>query len=286
MHALIAEHGLSSRLPRRRQMGVLKMKPLNIAHRGGGALRPENTMAAFRHAVALGADGAELDVQLSADGVAVVHHDYRLNPGLTRKDGAWLMGETPRIKDLHFAELQHFDLSRADPASDYARAHPLLAPEDGARIPSVREVAALPESFLLMVELKSSTNPDSADPLALADATLAVMKDQLSRTIFVGFDWRGLARIKARAKEARCWFTTDELQGDARMVLEFIKAAGGDGWFPRYQDVTPDLAAHARAKGLQVGAWTVNTPDEMKRLIDLQMDAICTDHPDLLRSML
>jgi glycerophosphoryl diester phosphodiesterase len=261
------------------------MKVLNVAHRGGAALRPENTMAAFRHAVALGADGAELDVQLSADGVAVVHHEFRLNPGLTRKDGAWLKGETPRIKDLSFAELQRFDLSRPDPTSDYARMHPLLAPEDGARIPSLKEVAALPDSFLLLVELKSSTDPASADPLALADAALAVMKDQLSRTIFVGFDWRGLARIKAQAKEARCWFTTDELKGDVHIVLKFIKAAGGDGWFPRYQDVTPDLLADARAHGLRVGAWTVNEPDEMKRLIGLELDAICTDRPDLLKAL-
>ena len=57
--------------------------------------------------------------------------------GLTRENGAWLTGETPRIKDLSFAELQRFDLGRADPASDYAQDHPLLRPEDGARIPSL-----------------------------------------------------------------------------------------------------------------------------------------------------
>ncbi|MEO7053402.1 MAG: glycerophosphodiester phosphodiesterase family protein, partial [Rhizomicrobium sp.] len=69
------------------------MKTLNIAHRGGAGLRPENTLVAFRHAIALGCDGAELDVQLSADGIVIVHHDFRLNPALTRLDGAWLAGE-------------------------------------------------------------------------------------------------------------------------------------------------------------------------------------------------
>ncbi len=245
---------------------------------------PENTLVAFRHAFALGADGAELDVQLSADGVVVVHHDYRLNPALTRKDGVWLKGRTPRIKDLSFAEMQDFDLGRADPGSDYVREHPILTAEDGARIPSLKEVAALPASFLLLVELKSSTDPASADPIALADAAFEVMKDQLPRTIFVGFDWRGLAEIKKRAKDARCWFTTDELKGDARLVLDVIKAAGGDGWFPRYQDATAEMAAHARGLGLQIGAWTVNEADEMKRLIDLKLDAICTDRPDLLKT--
>lgn len=259
----------------------------NIAHRGGGGLRPENTLAAFSNAIALGCEGAELDVQLSADGVVTVHHDFQLNPALTRKGGSWLKGETPRIKDLTFSELRNYDLGRADPASDYARGHPALVPMDGTRIPSLAEVAALPSPhpFTLLVELKSSDDPGSADPVALADAALAVMKDHLARTIFVGFDWRGLARIKSHTPAARCWFSTDRLRGDARPVLDVIKTAGGDGWFPRFLDATSDMIAEARARGLQVAAWTVNDPIEMTRLIGQEIDAICTDRPDLLKAL-
>ncbi len=263
------------------------MTTWNIAHRGGGGLRPENTLAAFRHAIALGCDGAELDVQLSADGVVVVHHDFRLNPAFTRKNGNWLKGETPRIKDLSLAELQAFDLGRADPASEYAGLHPALVPMDGTTIPSLAEVAALPsrQPFILLVELKSSGDPASADPVALADAALEVMKDHLARTIFVGFDWRGLARVKARMPQARCWFTTDELRGDARPVLDIIKSAGGNGWFPRYQDATADMIALARKRGLQIAAWTVNDKAEMMRLLGQKVDAICTDRPDILQTL-
>lgn len=263
------------------------MKTLNIAHRGGAGLWPENTLAAFRHAIVLGCDGAELDVQLSADGVVIVHHDYRLNPVLTRKDGIWLTGETPRIKDLTFAGMQAFDLGRADPQSEYAREHRLMVPADGARIPTLAEVCALPSPrpFMLLVELKSSTDPASADPIALADAALAVMQGHLDRTIFVGFDWRGLARIKSRARDARCWFTTDKLPGEVEPVLEIIKAAGGDGWFPRHDDATDINVTGARARGLQVAAWTVNQPADMKRLLDLGLDAICTDRPDVLQTL-
>jgi glycerophosphoryl diester phosphodiesterase len=267
-------------------VSVQVMTIWNIAHRGGAGLEPENTLAAFSRAVRLGCDGAELDVQLSADGVAVVHHDFRLNPALTRKGGQWLRGETPRIADLGFVDLQAFDVGRADPASGYARRHPDLAPADGARIPSLAEVVALcPDNFLLFVELKSSTDPDSADPIALADAAFDVMNGQLGRTIFVGFDWRGLARVRQRSAGACCWFTTDKLQGDVRPVLDFIQAAGAQGWFPRHGDVTVDGVREARSRGLQIGAWTVNDPAEMTRLISLGLDAICTDRPDILQSL-
>jgi glycerophosphoryl diester phosphodiesterase len=163
----------------------------------------------------------------------------------------------------------------------------MLAAADAERIPSLTEVAQLPSPrpFILLVELKSSDNPASADPIALADATLKVMQDQLARTIFVGFDWRGLAHIKSLMPQARCWFSTDKLQGDARAVLDVIKSAGGDGWFPHHQDATEGMIRRARARGLQVGAWTVNDPGEMSQLMGQGLDAICTDRPDILKSL-
>ena len=264
-------------------------KTLNIAHRGGAALKPENPLAAFSAAIARGCDGAELDVQLSADGVVVVHHDFRFNAALTRYAGGWLTGQTPAIKDLSFAALQAYDIGRADPDSDYARAHPKLAPAEGERIPTLEAVAARAQAarspFLLFVELKTSQDPDSGDALLLADETLAVMEDTLDRTIFVGFDWRGLKRIQEQAPQARCWFTTDRLEGDLRPILDGIAASRAQGWFPNHRNITEENVAHARKLGLQVGAWTVNEPGEMKKLIALDLDAICTDRPDLLQAL-
>jgi glycerophosphoryl diester phosphodiesterase len=264
-------------------------KTLNIAHRGGAALKPENTLAAFSAAIARGCDGAELDVQLSADGVVVVHHDYRLNPALTRYAGGWLTGQTPAIKDLSFAALQAYDIGRADPGSDYARTHPKLVAAEGERIPALEDVvaraAAARSPFLLLVELKTSQDPDSGDALLLADEALAVMEPALDRAIFVGFDWRGLKRIQEQAPEARCWFTTDRLDGDVKPILEGIAASRAEGWFPDYRNATEENVAYARNLGLLVGAWTVNEPGEMKKLIALDLDAICTDRPDLLQSL-
>ena len=140
------------------------------------------------------------------------------------------------------------------------------------------------QRFMLFVELKCDASADSADPIALADATHAVIAAQglLDRTVFVGFDWRALARMVE--KGAPCWFTTDKLSGDARPVIEAIAQAGGQGWFPHFPDATSDNVACARANGLKVGAWTVNHPADMRRLTGL--DAICTDRPDLLTGLL
>jgi glycerophosphoryl diester phosphodiesterase len=264
------------------------MSTLNIAHRGGGALMPENSLAAFRHAIALGADGAELDVQLSADGVAVIYHDLRLNGGYTRDaQGRWLDGASPRIKDFPLAALRGFDIGRAGPGSDYATQHPLQAAVDGERIPTLAEVVALAKAapdFRLLVELKCDLSDDSADPLALADAALAVVEaaDFLTRAVFVGFDWRALARVKQRQPRAEIWCTTDEkVVGDAGL-FEIIKGMGGAGWFPHFSSLTDVAFTLAHSYGFKLAAWTVNDETEMRHLTALSIDAICTDRPDLL----
>jgi glycerophosphoryl diester phosphodiesterase len=167
--------------------------------------------------VALGCDGAELDVQLSRDGEAVVFHDYRLKPEICRDaTGAWLKPPTPRIKDLTLAELRTFDIGRADPASDYACTHSLVHPTDGARIPTLTEVIEVAKTagkpFRLFIELKTSfaNRVVSADPKALADTTLQVLRAQgyLASSVLVGFDWPGLLHARRLAPEVECWFTT------------------------------------------------------------------------------
>ncbi len=261
---------------------------MNIAHRGGAQLMPENTLAAFADARARDCDGVELDVQLSRDGIVVVHHDFRLMKDVARKDGAWLAGPGPRIKDLTLAGFRQWDIGTARPGSDYALSHPLLKPIN-APVPALDEVVTLAKAaerqFLLFVELKCDASEGSADPQALADAALNVIQkfDFLKSVIFVGFDWRALLRIRERSTSAACWFTTDKLSGDARPVIDLIAGAGAQGWFPNLADATPANIAYARDRGLKVGAWTINCQDDMRRLTEL--DAICTDRPDLLQAL-
>ena len=265
------------------------MQPWNIAHRGGAQLSPENTLTAFGRALGKGADGVEFDVQLSRDGVAVIHHDFRLNPGYARLRGAWLENAGPRIKDLTVEELHEYNIGLPRPDSAYAREHPLLEDANGEGIPILETAVRILKIYPrveTMVELKCDTSADSSDPIVLADTVYDVIAaaDFLLSTVFVGFDWRALARIRQRDPGAACWFTTDRLSGDARPVIDAVAAAGGQGWFPNFLDATPENIAHARGKGLRIGAWTVNDPADMRRLMTL--DAICTDRPDLLAGLL
>ena len=193
------------------------MPPLILAHRGGAALAPENTLRAFANAIALGADGAELDVHLTRDGQVVVHHDYRLNPDLCRDaSGNWLELSAPRLRDLSFDELARYDVGRPRPGGTYLREYPDLAAADGERIPLLADVVALarkaPKPFRLFVEIKSSLFDRllSAPPEELAEATLGVLaaSDYIDRSAIIGFDWRCLVRARALAPSLECWFST------------------------------------------------------------------------------
>ncbi|MBL4863449.1 MAG: hypothetical protein JKY63_00905 [Rhodobiaceae bacterium] len=307
--------------------------PLKIAHRGGSGLWPENTMRAFREAIAGGAQGIELDVHLTKDGVLVVHHDESLKPAIARApDGAWVERPTPRIKDLTFAELQMFDVGRLRPGAGYSARYGDQAAIDGERIPTLEAVIdlvqrdAAPE-FIVYTELKTSLSDlsQSADPVTLADAAVDLIESKGfgAQSVFVSFDWRTLARAKERAPHIKNAFTTmpfysiDPEDGSrdndgenaaalraasaqgadffdgfdwrkqagtrfAERLLGAIANAPADGWFAWHGDIQEETVAQARALGLSISAWTVDEPDEMRRLSALGIDAILTDRLDRL----
>jgi len=229
-------------------------------------------------------------VQLSADGVVVVHHDFRMSPGYARHEGVWLESPGPCIKDMTLQEMRSYDVGRARPGSDYAASHPDQVAVDGERIPTLAEVLALAKSatdFRLMVELKCDTHRDSGDPVALASAVRSLVQeaDFISRTIFVGFDWRALAWLKEHQPDAEVWCTTSEKIAVSPDLLNIIKGMGGSGWFPHYSKLTDASAAMARKYNFRLASWTANEEAEMRRLMALGVDAICTDRPDILRDL-
>src|ERR1044072_4296872 len=110
-------------------------------HRGVRGLAPENTLAAFETALAIGVTTLELDLAMTKDDVLVVSHDRRLNPDHPRgPDGQFLTGQGPAIHSLPLAELQRCDVGRLRPGSAYTTSLPEQRPVDGARIPALTEL--------------------------------------------------------------------------------------------------------------------------------------------------
>ena len=267
-------------------------KPLNIAHRGGAKLWPENTLFAFVSAAQAGFDGAELDVQLTRDGKLVVFHDFRLKPQLCRdSNGRWLSGRRlPLIRNMTLGELQSFDVGRPKPGTLYARNHPDLTPRDGERMPSLSEVIgavrAVKADFRLFIEIKTSIEDRtlSASAQDVAEAVVAELRKLAfcESAVLVGFDWTGLVHAKRLDPDLQCWFSTER---NARLGADAIKAAGGDGWFRASDRTSAEAMKAARTCGLSFGVWTVNDPSAMRALIAAGADAICTDRPDILKSL-
>ena len=191
-------------------------RPLNIAHRGGANLWPENTLEAFENAINAGVDGIECDIQRTRDDKLVIHHDDRLKPEATREGGNWLCAPTAKIRDLDRIELDALDVGRLQPDSAYSQIRVGQTPIDAARIPDFDAVNQLiaarttPE-FRLYAELKTHLLDDtdtSACHLAeLFCATLATSPVR-ARTHVVSFDWRCLEHVRAAFPDQPHAYTT------------------------------------------------------------------------------
>ena len=284
------------------------------AHRGGRALAPENTLASFGNALALGVDTLELDIGLTSDGVVVVSHDSVLNPNHTRDDtGAWLAGPGPAIHALTLAQLQRYDVGRLNPGSTYGRAFARQQPSDGQRIPTLAAVFALvharhADTVRFNIETKvDPTQPQlTAPPETMLRALLAEIEHagMAKRVTIQSFDWRTLALAGQLAPQLpRAFLTSKRTLADPRWTLglraqdfgsvpQLVQAAaahgGGAGtviWSPNANELTPALLHEAHALGQQVLPWTVNRREDMARLIDWGVDGLITDEPDVLRAL-
>ena len=261
-----------------------------VAHRGGAGSRPENTLAAFAHALELGAGGSELDVRLSADGVPVVHHDERLDPALARLDGRWLSGQTPRVQELTGSELRRYDVGRADPRSALARRHPEQVAADGERIPLLAEVLDLARDsdHQLWVELKAPDRgpsaPGGAEELAerVIDALRAARMQE--RALLLGFDWPALAYAQRRAPEIPTVYTVFPGRAGNRSGRASRGPEDAAG-FPSTTSWTRGAWRAPRAAGLGVATWTPNAEADLRRVRELGIDSICTDYPERLLAL-
>jgi glycerophosphoryl diester phosphodiesterase len=281
------------------------------AHRGGRGLMPENTMAAFEHALGIGVTTLETDLAMTRDGVLVLSHDPLLNPALTRTpDGRWLAAPGPAIHALTLDELHRYDVGRLDPASSYARQWPQQTAVDGAGLPTLAQLLALgPRGVRFNLETKITPTSGSDVPPAEEFARALVEEirrsGQAKRITVQSFDWRTLVAVRRLAPEipTACLtiqsanFDTVRVEADGASrwhaglkpadhggsLPQLVRAAGCSTWSPFWRNLTGELVQEAKALGLAVLPWTVNEPADLDRMIALGVDGLITDYPNRAR---
>jgi len=218
---------------------------LIVAHRGASAYQTENSLSAFRLAHAMGADGIELDVHMTADAVPIVHHDPLL-------DGRpiWLM-PLAEVRDRH-------RLANGEP------------------VPTLSEtLAAMEPSLLVFVEVKSLGARDDAQLLAMLRAGPAPERCRVH-----AFDHRIVRRLRATAPE----LITGILSASYPVrPLVALQDAGAAVLWQQESLLDAELVDAVHGVGATLAAWTVDDPVRMRVLASLGVDAICTNRPDVAR---
>jgi glycerophosphoryl diester phosphodiesterase len=228
--------------------------PQVAAHRGGALLWPENSLTAFRGALALGVDRVELDVHLSRDGEVVVIHDPTLDR-TTRGRGA--------VRDHTADELAGLGVPRLREVLDLLR---------GARAGLLLEIK---------VGLEDARYP-GIEPRVLGLLADAGMTD---RTSVMAFEWDTLERLRALSPTVRLTGLlsrrgADRL-GGVRVAAERLQALQANDLGIERTLLSGESVAAAWAAGLTIGVWTVNEPAELRAALAAGVDYVTTDRPDL-----
>jgi glycerophosphoryl diester phosphodiesterase len=243
----------------------------------------------------------------------VVAHERGLSPDIARApDGHYIDVAMPFVR-LTLAEVRQYDVGQIRPGSAYAARFPEQRAIPGTRVPTLAEVFELvrrsgDRHVRLNIETKiDPAHPEeSLGPQAFVTAVLELLRqEQFSdRVLIQSFDWRTLRLVQQQAPEVPTVYLTQQSGPDATIHLDepsrwtagfdprnyggtvprAIKAAGGQIWSPYYGDVDARSLAEAHQLGLPVIVWTVNRPADMARLIDMGVDGIISDRPDLLRT--
>ncbi|MFP4565961.1 MAG: glycerophosphodiester phosphodiesterase [Spirochaetaceae bacterium] len=240
-----------------------------VAHRGGAGVRPENTVAAFDHAVGLGCSFLELDVRATSDGVPVVIHDAEVNR-VSDGDGPVCGYSAAALAELDAAYRW----------SDDGRSFPFRG--RGIRIPTLREVFERYPRAWISIDIKA---PDPA--LTSRVAELISSFGRAERTVVGSFSCataRRFRRLEPLAHASACPAEVRRMVAAAVFGLKpLVPRRPGFLMVPEYWGrahiVTPGFIAAARRRGKQVFVWTVNDAETASRLAGAGVHGIVTDYP-------
>jgi glycerophosphoryl diester phosphodiesterase len=249
--------------------------PIQVhGHRGARAMLPENTIPAFEYAIDQGVDAIEMDVAVTKDDVLVISHDPVLDPEICRVQGAG----SRVIREMTFAELRRWD------CGSLVNPHfPKQTPVPNTHIPALEQVLALASRGNFMFNIETKIFKDKPQytppPERFADLLLqAIDRHKLrARVIVQSFDFRTLQAMKALAPDIRlAALDEDEKLGD---FVTVARSAGTKIISPEKGMVQPSRVVAAHEAGLQVIAWTANTPQEWDSLTAAGVDGIISDDP-------
>jgi len=239
------------------------------AHRGGSALWPENSLLAFRSAIALGCDLLELDVHQGRDGVVAVIHDATVER-TTDGRGA--------VASLTAADLRGLRLRGLDGTSS------------AEHVPTLEEVlaAVAPSPAGLLIEVKGPSPAERYDELeerVLAAVTAAGLQ---ARATIMAFDPRVIVRVRELLPRMRTSFLVDRAAVEPagvppEVTIDWARETGATDVGLQYSLLNERVVAAARAASLTLGVWTVNEESAMRRMLALGVDVLTTDRPDLAR---
>lgn len=239
-------------------------RPIIIAHRGDKSHAPENTLAAFSLAAEKKADAIEFDVKLSADGQVVVLHDQTVDRTTNGKGN---------VSRLPLAAIKELDAGTW--FSEQFR---------GERVPTLDEVfETVGKRVLMNVELTNYANPN--DGLVPKVAELVKKHALQDRILFSSFFSRNLRKARLLLPEVACG-----LLASSGILGLWARSIGWRGDFlalhPYLREASPTLIRRVHAAGKRLHVWTVNSEEDLKRMIDLGVDAIFTDDPGLILHLL
>jgi len=297
---------------------VMAEKTIDLqGHRGARALLAENTLSSFAAALKTGVTTLELDVVVTQDDVLVIHHDPALNPDITRDvEGKFLSSKGPDIRQMTYQQLQSYDVGKIKPWTQYARIFSSQKPQDGIRIPRLKDLFEMVKvgghqqvKFAIETKITPQRPDQTPEPEKFVELLLQEIQSYglQDRVQILSFDWRTLQIVQKMAPKIPTVYITAQLPVLDNLAInsgrpsewtagfqyapygsvpKMIKAAGGTHWSSFWRELDAQKVREAQDLGLKVLAWTVNDRQTMGQMLDLGVDGLVTDRPDIAADLL
>ena len=281
-----------------------------FGHRGARGEIAENSIEGFKHTFALGIKAIEFDVVISKDKIPVLYHYFNLMPYLVKDEsGNWLKNSELKVFDKSYEELSKYNIGGLDPESKHGKRFKEQKLLKNAKIPKLSELLELAsrkenKDVFLNLEVKSTPFNLGLTPIP-SDTVSLILKDidtykLEDRIIISSFDWRilyelkkqnprilrgfitlqqDLSTTKKNIYENSPWMAKNYSLDQLFLIPNIIKSLEGHVWSAFYRDVTKQNVELAHKHGLATCVWTVNSEQDIIRMIEYGVDGIITDFP-------